>query len=177
MKSLVLVAALGLVGLSACVSSGSSSTATANLPTLSVAFAGNEWNGEKIPDGQQCSYFGGRGSTPPLTVSGVPESTTEIVVEYNDESYPDLSYDGGHGKVGFRATVGTTQIPAIPGETNALPDGARIVASHRATGSLARPGYLPPCSGGNGNRYSADVKAVDSAGTVLATGEITLGLY
>ena len=171
---LALLAAAPLV-LAACQTTGSS--APKNAAPLTVTFANTTWNGSVIPNGQQCSKFSGKGATPALTVTGVPEAAAEIIVEYNDESYAPLSYDGGHGKIGYIATSGTTQIPSVPGESNRMPDGARIVAGNRATGSYAAAGYLPPCSGGNSNQYSADVKAVDANGTVLAFGKISLGRY
>lgn len=125
----------------------------AEASKLDVAFADPAWNGKKIPKGQQCSKFGGKGSTPALTVAGALEGTVEIVVAYNDRDYRPLSKNGGHGKIGYRAGPGTTTIPALPGETADMPEGARIVAKNRATGSYARAGYLPPFSGGRGNLY------------------------
>ncbi|WP_244888459.1 hypothetical protein [Roseovarius tolerans] len=38
----------------------------------------------------------------------------------------------------------------------------------RSRGDYASPGYLPPCSGGRGNRYTVDLRAIDKAGKVLA---------
>ena len=76
-----------------------------------------------------------------------------------------------------RPAPGATTIPALPGETARMPEGARIVAKNRATGSYARAGYLPPCSGGRGNLYFADVIALDTKGDVLAKGRIILGRY
>ena len=144
---------------------------------LKVAFADPAWNGKRIPKGQQCSKFGGKGSTPALVVEGAPDGTVEIVVAYNDRSYQPLSYNGGHGKIGYKAGPGATTIPALPGETVRMPVGARIVAKNRATGSYARAGYLPPCSGGRGNLYFADVIALDAKGDVLAKGRIILGRH
>ncbi len=52
-----------------------------------------------------------------------------------------------------------------------------IPAGAAAIGAWESPGYLPPCSGGIGNRYFAVIKAVDANKTVLAETEITLGRY
>jgi len=52
-----------------------------------------------------------------------------------------------------------------------------VFAAARAPGQYASPGYLPPCSGGAGNTYSATVIALDVAGAELASGKITLGKY
>lgn len=175
MKPVLAILAAAPLVLAACQTTGSS--VPKDAAPLTVAFADASWTGTNIPKGQQCSKFSGKGATPALTISGVPEGAAEIIVEYNDESYAPLSYDGGHGKIGFLATTGTTQIPSVPGESGRMPEGGRVVANTRATGSYAATGYLPPCSGGKGNLYSADVKAVDANGAILAFGKITLGRY
>ena len=168
----LLLAAVFAFGVSAPTDS-----AAAGASKLKVAFADAAWNGKRIPKGQQCSKFGGKGGTPPLEVKGAPDGTVEIVVAYNDRSYQPLSFNGGHGKIGYEAGPGTTIIPALPGETARMPEGARVVAKNRATGGYARPGYLPPCSGGRGNLYFADVFAVSAKGKMLAKGRIVLGRY
>lgn len=168
----LLLAAVFALGVSATTDS-----ALAGASKLKVAFADPAWNGKRVPKGQQCSKFGGKGKTPPLEVAGAPDGTVEIVVAYNDRNYKPLSFNGGHGKIGYEAGPGTTIIPALPGETRRMPKGARIVAKNRATGSYARAGYLPPCSGGRGNLYFADVFAVSAKGKVLAKGRIVLGRY
>lgn len=157
---------------------GCQSSGEKQLPPLTLAFADAAWTGERIPEGQQCTKFGGKGGTPALSVSGIPAGTAELVVEFNDRSYAPLSSDGGHGKIGF-AHDGTasTVLASVPGETDALPTGARVVKKNRATGSFARPGYLPPCSGGKGNTYFADVIARDAGGAPLASGRIIIGRY
>ena len=53
---------------------------------LDVSFADASWTGKKIPKGQHCRKFGGDGATPELMVSGIPEGTTAILVEFNDAS-------------------------------------------------------------------------------------------
>ena len=68
---------------------------------LQVSFTDSSWTGKKIPKGQHCRKFGGDGATPELKVSGIPEGTTAIFVEFNDASYQPLSNRGGHGIVGF----------------------------------------------------------------------------
>ena len=153
------------------------------LPALEVAFAGGGWDGATIPPGQHCRKFGGEGATPPLAVRGIPEGANAVVVAFNDESYQPLSYDGGHGKVGFWTSGGEASLPAVPGNTASLPEGTFLEAKNRATGDWASPGYLPPCSGGQGNLYSAVVEAGhkdEAAGGTfkpLAIGRIVLGRY
>ena len=149
-----------------------------------MSFANSAWDGKTVPEGQQCNKFGGNGSTPSLVVEGVPAQANAIIVEFNDASYPDLSFDGGHGKIGFWVGGGGKAVlPPVKGQTDKLPDGVFVEKRNRATGSYATPGYLPPCSGGAGNSYFADVKAVYKAKSekekskLLATGTIQLGKY
>ena len=151
---------------------------------LKVSFADSAWNGEKIPDGQQCSKFWGKGATPALRVENIPAGANAIIVEFNDRDYPPLSDDGGHGKIGFWISEGSSSalLPSVPGETDSLPSGNFVEEPNQATDDYAAPGYLPPCSGGNDHAYFAEVKAVrkmKGAGkpTVLATTKIELGSY
>ena len=145
---------------------------------LTVAFADAKWNGKRIPDGQHCEKFGGKGATPALKVSGIPKGTGAIRVEINDASYRPLSYDGGHGVVGFKYSGnGEVVLPPVAGGTNKTPKGTWIERENCATGEWSSPGYLPPCSGGRGNTYFAVVKAVDSNEKVLAKAESELGRY
>ena len=145
---------------------------------LQVSFADPIWTGKKIPKGQHCRKFGGNGATPELKVSGIPEGTTAILVEFNDASYQPLSSRGGHGIVGFEYAGGAEAVlPPVPGGTKETQAGTWIEKKNRATGAWTSPGYLPPCSGGRGNRYFAVVKAVDAEGKVLAKAKITIGRY
>ena len=72
---------------------------------------------------------------------------------------------------------------AVPGGTNALPEGTWLVKKNRARGAWRSKGYLPPCSGGKRNTYSADVIAVTIDPTSkevqeeLAETTIRLGKY
>ena len=68
-------------------------------------------------------------------------------------------------------------LPPVPGGTEETPAGTWIEKKNRATGAWKSPGYLPPCSGGGGNRYFAVVKAVDADRKVLAKAKIKLGRY
>ena len=154
-----------------------------NADDLTVEFSDSAWDGNVIPEGQHCKKFGGKGATPPLTVSNIPTEANAIVVEFNDLSYQPLSRKGGHGRVGFEIETGagTAQLPAVPGGTKKMPDGVWLVKKNRATGAWRSPGYLPPCSGGNGNTYVADVLAVVKTSKkkykVLSKVRITLGRY
>lgn len=169
--------------LAACQTSGYEPVSD-KLPALTVSFADSAWDGKVVPEGQQCHKFGGEGSTPSLVVEGVPAEANAIIVEFNDASYMDLSSDGGHGKIGFWVKGGGKKVLAsVKGHTEKMPDGTFLEKRNRASGDYATPGYLPPCSGGRGNYYFADVKAVFKAKTekekskLLAVGKIELGKY
>ena len=176
-----LVSALLLGG---CASSGGYKPVSDNLPTLKVSFADPAWKGQTIPAGQHCRLFGGKGDTPALKVENIPVGANAIIVEYNDLSYSPLSSDGGHGKIGYWVKGSSAVLPSVPGETAQL--GVKdsfIEAAARSTGQYASPGYLPPCSGGRGNTYVADIKAVYKASKageenrLLARQRIQLGTY
>lgn len=135
------------------------------------------WNGKAVPSGQQCSLQGGKGATPPMRVSGLPEGTAAILVEYDDKDYKPLSRKGGHGTLIYPARGSSADLPAVPGMTAKLPGGVRVHKPSRATGQFASPGYLPPCSNGKGNRYTATLKPISAAGKVLDSVTITIGRY
>lgn len=157
---------------------------------LHVRFADPAWNGVSIPDYARCSRYGPAGASPELIVTGLPEGTRMIAVAFNDDSYRPLATDGGHGMIAIAADdgAGWAVVPAVPGETAALPEGVTMIAPHR--GQLS-PGtaYLGPCSGGTGNHYSAEILALRTPlplpgmrlavtkGDVLARSVISLGRY
>ena len=135
------------------------------------------WDGQKVPTGQQCVLFGGKGATPPMMIKGLPAGTAAVVVEFNDKSYPPLSTNGGHGAIGFKVSGKTANLPAVPGMTNKVPKGSYVVHAARSSGEYASKGYLPPCSGGRGNRYEAVVKALGADGKLLEKVSISIGRY
>jgi hypothetical protein len=146
--------------------------------TLKVSFADPAWDGKTVPVGQQCSLFGGMGATPALQIAGVPDGTTKVTLAFNDETYTAMG-NGGHGIIGFDVapTAGSVTLPSVPGESDQLPTGVSVVTKNRGTGDYDKPGYLPPCSGGQGNLYSATVTALDASGATLAESKIELGHY
>ena len=146
--------------------------------SFSATFADPAWDGATIPAGQHCPLQGGTGSTPPLEVTGLPDGTSQINLSFNDETYEPMN-NGGHGVLGFAVEEGATSasLPAVPGATEDLPEGVTLVAANKTSGNFLTPGYMPPCSGGQGNTYSVDVSAVDASGAELATTRVTLGKY
>lgn len=166
-----------------CVTGGGYKPVSEKLPSLKVSFADPTWTGKAIPKGQQCRLFGGKGATPALKIEHIPAGANAIIVEFNDASYGPLSSDGGHGKIGYWIKGNNATVISVPGETDKLPESTFVEAKARSSGQYASPGYLPPCSGGKGNTYVAEVKAVYKAkadkeeSKLLATGKITLGTY
>lgn len=135
---------------------------------FSASFTDPAWDGQKVPDGEQCQRFEGSGQTPELTVSGIPEGANALVLEFSDGTYQPMD-DGGHGKVGFALEPGTTEVtvPRAPGHTSDLAAPFFVVAEHKAPTWDTAGAYLPPCSGGRGNRYYLTVKAVHRMGEEL----------
>lgn len=136
------------------------------------------WSGKTIPAGQHCTLYGGKGSTPPMQVTGIPAGAVWIIGYFNDKDYRPLSRDGGHGTIGWPVRGSAMQLAPVPGMTDTLPNGARVIKKSRAGGKFASPGYLPPCSGGKGNRYSVDLVAIDAKGRALdKVSNLIIGRY
>ncbi len=154
-----------------------------NMANLDVAFTDANWTGHAVPTVGVCKRDGGESMSPPLVVRNIPSGATDIIIEFNDLSYLPLSSGGGHGSIRV-PVAGQTEvtIPAVPGETFNLPEGVFMEAAHNGTvgGSGA---YLGPCSGGRGNIYEADVKAVSKStassqpSQLLGLGSIGLGSH
>lgn len=135
------------------------------------------WTGGKIPAGQHCTLQGGNGSTPPMKVSGLPSGTAAILVEYDDKSFTPLSTRGGHGSLIYPVKGSSATLPAVPGMTDKLPHGVRVHKKSRATGQYASKGYLPPCSGGRNNKYTATLYPIGADGKKMGKTTITIGRY
>ena len=145
---------------------------------LKVSIEGGGWGGAWVPDDQVCQRFGGRGATPPFRIANLPAETTRIEIAFNDESYGPMD-DGGHGVLAFAVAAGQSAVtlPAVPGETDKLPPGVTKIAGHRAPDWSGTGGaYLPPCSGGRGNSYTATIRAV-AGGKTLAQTKVGIGRY
>ena len=150
---------------------------------LSVTLADPAWNGKNIPVDQVCNKFGGiQAKSPALKIEGIPADADALLLSFNDESYAPMD-KGGHGVVLVQLkNSSTAQVQSIPGETDMLPTGISVVKKHRGTGWSGTGGaYLPPCSGGRGNKYSIDISAIkggtDGSGTTVAKGKIVIGSY
>ena len=154
------------------------------LYDLKISFTDNTWNGKTIPTGQQCPTFGGKGSTPGLTVENIPPQANALILEFSNKSHLPLD-KGGQGRIGYRFNPGTHKIvlPPVPGNTFDLPRPFFVIAAHRKPFQSKPGAYLPPCSGGKGNYYYLVVKAIllpeslEIPAELLGQGKITLGRY
>ena len=136
------------------------------------------WDGKRIPAGQQCRLFGGKGATPPMHVTGMPEGTVWVVAEFNNRDNRPMSKGGAHGRIAWPNTGAATYLRPVPGMTGVPKFGAIVVEPSRAGPPYASPGYLPPCSGGQKHRYTVDIVAVDGNGKELGRARnIALGRY
>jgi len=171
------------VALAACQSTGSYEPVSTEIPKLSISFVDKKWDGKTVPSEDTCTRYGSKSPmTPALIVKGIPSGANALILEFNDESFAPLSYDGGHGKIGFWINeAGTATVKSVPGETMKLGEGVFVEAPHRTT--FTGGAYLPPCSGGRSNTYSVDVKAVYKAKSkeeknkLFAEGYIKIGQY
>jgi len=153
------VFSLSLLTLYSCVAS--QYKPVENLVKLDVTFADASWDGKNIPKGQQCNKFGGNGATPALIIKNIPVKANALIFEYSDQDNARMNY-GGHGQIIYAITPGSTQItvPSVPGHTFELPDYFSLISAHANPGWDKAGAYMPPCSGGKGNRYYVTVKAV-----------------
>lgn len=121
-----------------------------------------EWDGKTVPKDHICKLAGAaRPMSPRIEVTNLPAGTTKIIVAFNDESYPRLATDGGHGTISVDVArdAKNVVVPPVPSEDDTIPAGVKVEAKHRST----TPGYyLAPCSRGRGHVYAAEITAVKS---------------
>lgn len=170
-----------VMALSLLAIAGWSAGGWAEETSLTVTFADPQWTGGAVPQNQVCSRFGGTGATPRLKVDGVPPGADAIILSFSDEDYLPMG-NGGHGVLRFKIAGGpSVTLVSVPGETDQLPDGVAAEQKHR--GAAAGGVYMPPCSGGRGHHYTAEVRAIKSSSDpskpaeVLARGKITIGTF
>jgi hypothetical protein len=157
---------------------------TSGVAKLRLSFNDNEWDGEKVPDGQQCLRFGGKPFTPSIRVEGIPDDADAIIMEFSDRSWPPMD-NGGHGRIGYAIppSVSDVIIPKVPGHTFSLPDNFFVIEPHRGSHWDKSGAYMPPCSGGKGNHYYVKVLAVKIANgnimdyKILSKGVLKMGKY
>ena len=150
-----------------------------NTPnTIDVKFSNSKWDGKIIPKDEVCKWAGGNGSTPELKISNIPSGTEKLIVLFNDKTYTKMD-NGGHGQIGINISSNQTNItiPSILGETKIMPTNMFIHKEHIGLKRGQAGAYLPPCSGGKGNTYSATIKALDKNNKTLITKDITMGKF
>ena len=148
---------------------------------LEVSFVDPAWNGEEVPEGEQCQKFGGQGRSPELRVRNIPAQADLLTLDFDDQSYAAMD-NGGHGRIGYQIEPGVLEvvIPRVDGHTMELPENFLVIEAHRAPTWDKAGAYLPPCSGGSGNAYHITVRAVHQMGGeqhVLAETGIAMGKY
>ena len=153
---------------------------------LNVSFADKKWDGKTVPKDEVCSdYNKNGGDSPALRISNLPKKVNYIILSFSDESFKGMSH-GGHGVVGYEVkdANSTLTIPSIHGETFTLPKGFNSIRKHQGEQFKKKKGaYLPPCSGGNGNLYVVEIKAIerpsqkDGNYTLWGDANISIGVY
>lgn len=149
-----------------------------NAFAVDVQLADKKWDGNIVPEGQQCQKFGGiEPSTPRLLVTNIPNGTDALLFEYSDRDSERMN-NGGHGKIQFALQGKTIQaaIDSVPGHTFEMPDGVTMIAAHAGPGWDKAGAYMPPCSGGKDHQYYVTVKAMDGDKTLDST-VLELGKY
>jgi phosphatidylethanolamine-binding protein (PEBP) family uncharacterized protein len=146
--------------------------------TMNVEFSDSKWDGKIIPKAEVCKWAGGNGSTPELSISNIPSGTEKLIVLFNDKTYTKMD-NGGHGQIGINISANQTNItiPSIQGETKIMPNNMFIHKEHIGLKRGKAGAYLPPCSGGKGNTYSATIKALDKNNQTLISKDITMGKF
>lgn len=154
-----------------------------NPSQLEVSLADPLWDGKNVPKGQQCNRFSGQGQTPVLQVKNIPAEANAVILEFSDRDASHMD-NGGHGMIGYKIknNAGEVSVPSVKGHTFDLPQGFFLVSAHNNPSWDTAGAYMPPCSGGRGNRYYVTVKAVYDApegqeSKMLAKGQTNLGSY
>ena len=175
MRILLLCLVLALAG---CVGA---QTSQAPLAPLKAAFADSAWIGGTVPSAEVCKRFNTRpGNAPSIRVSGLPAATASIELSFDDTSAGGFFDNGGHGIIHYKlpnAGASEVLIPSFPGQTNKLPPGFSVKRNFTSQAWDNGLGYLPPCSGGRGNTYTVDIRALDAQGARIAETSLTLGRY
>jgi len=150
-------------------------------PKLEASLAGDKWDGQNIPQDEVCNKFNSRpGNSPAIRVEGLPASTTKVRLRFNDETAGPAFDNGGHGIIEYRLPEDAENqavIPSIPGQVSDLPEGFSIERNFTSQAWDTGSGYLPPCSGGEGNLYTVDIQALNAKGELTGETKLRLGRY
>jgi len=183
---MILISAIGVMFSSCSDTDDKSYDTPKNKVKLNISFLDKKWDGKVVPKDEVCSEHnrnGVAGSSPALVISNLPNGTDYIVLSFSDETFKGMN-NGGHGILGYSIEDVNTSpltIPSVKGESFNLPKGFSIEKKHRGVKFGKKAGaYLAPCSGGGGNLYTVNVKAVDisksSKDSYYVVGEKSLSL-
>ena len=188
MKKILLSITLLLLNFNACSDTTKSTpkykTAKDKIE-LNISFADKKWNGKTIPKDEVCSdYHKNGGNSPALTISNLPIKTNYIILSFSDETFKGMR-DGGHGIIAYKVKKNNPNItiPSIHGETFTLPTEFKSIQKHQGEKFGKKKGaYLPPCSGGSGNLYTINIKAINESSKenesiILGDANISMGIY
>jgi Raf kinase inhibitor-like YbhB/YbcL family protein len=116
-------------------------------------------DGETVPVRFTCD---GDNISPPLGWSGVPEGATELRLGLTDPDAPS-------------GTFTHWLVDGIDPSSSGVDEGGVPAGGTEGTNSFGEKGYGGPCPprGGGPHRYVFTVEAIDAAGDVLATAELT----
>lgn len=145
---------------------------------LDVSFVDDKWDGETIPEGQQCQKFDGvNPGTPRLNLSNIPVGSDSVVLAYSDRNSKKMN-NGGHGIMEYTLPKGASsvQLPTEFGHTYEMTQGFKMIAEHRGAGWDRAGAYMPPCSGGKGNAYYVTIQTY-AGSQVTAETVVELGKY
>lgn len=145
---------------------------------LEVKITDEKWDGQTVPEGQQCQKFGGQGpATPKLLVTEIPDDTDFLILEYSDRDSERMN-NGGHGIMRYEVPPAATRIkvPSVPGHSYDMPDEFEMVSEHLGPKWDKAGAYMPPCSGGKGHAYYVTIKAMVED-TVLESTVVELGKF
>jgi len=147
-----------------------------NIADLSISFIDQNWDGKKVPTSGQCRSCGGKGLSPALMVTNIPENADALIVEFVDKTM-NVFHGAIRVPVSDKAEIA---IPSFQDQTYNLPDGVEAESEHTAPIGSSGP-YLAPCGCGVRNKYVATIMAIknETSGKnmLLGKGKITLGRY
>ena len=147
-----------------------------NIADLSISFIDQTWDGKKVPTSGQCRSCGGKGLSPALMVTNIPENADALIVEFVDKTMNVF-----HGAIRFQVSEKAEfVIPSVQEQTFDLPQSAETETEH--TAPIGAPGaYMAPCGCGYRNKYMATIVAIKNENSgrklLLGKGKIKLGRF
>ena len=141
---------------------------------LTIVHTDPEWEDGKgdVPGKGICHKHGGKGYTPALEISGIPNNALTLRLLFTDDDYGE---EGGHGDFILKLN-GEIDIKIPSFKDGSLPSNMTGGNGHMCM-SCFESDYLGPCSGGKSHTYRVNIYARDSEKSVLAKGTILLGNF